>query len=121
VEFSDGGNIRFELSKTTFTRPNSYEIQSSQGKGVILLDQHATTFSDMRRFLLQLLSVLLMLLCLELIQCRTIVILQHAVFGAVIAFAIGAMAGDVWSAFFAVGEGTAILWGDHGVVGGRGL
>lgn len=48
-------------------------------------------------------------------------ILQHAVFGAVIAFAIGAMAGDVWSAFFAVGESTAILWGDHGVVGGRGL
>lgn len=75
----------------------------------------------MRRFPLQLLSVLLVLLCLELIQCRTIVILQQAVFGAVIAFAVGAMAGDVWSAFFAVGEGTAILWGDHGVVGGRGF
>ena len=88
-------------------------------KGVVLVDHRVIAFSDRRRFPHQLFSNLLILLCLDLLQCRTIVIFQHAVFVAVISVAIGAMAGDVRSAFFAVGEGTAVFLGDHGVVGGR--
>lgn len=63
----------------------------------------------MRRLPLQLFSVLILLLCSDLSQCGTIVILQQAMFGAVIAFAVGAMAGDNCSAFFAVGERAAVL------------
>lgn len=70
----------------------------------------------MRCLSLQLLLVLLLLLRLEVLQCRTIVILQHMMFGAVAALAVGAMAGDACSGFLAVGEGTAESWGNHGVV-----
>lgn len=43
-------------------------------------------------------------------------ILQHTMFGAVTACAVGTMAGDTCSGFFAVGEGAAESWGIHGVV-----